>query len=156
MNSDNLPQLLKTGFHLTLGAASFAIETLQSPIEREKNLAKLQSDLSLLADELLEKGETIDREARNFVDTVFGEQKENDRGNDSEFDGDIQQSDRTDRKSDLKSDPTSEQQSDQPADNIPQPFTRSDARLEIQELTAQMAALRAELESLRAENSERD
>jgi polyhydroxyalkanoate synthesis regulator phasin len=146
MNSDNLPQLLKTGFHLTLGAASFAIETLQSPIEREKNLAKLQSDLGLLADELLEKGETIDREARNYVDSVFGEQfgeqREKEQANDSEFASDIQ------------SDRTSEQQSDKPADKSPEPFTGSDVRLEIQELTAQMAALRVELESLRAENSE--
>jgi polyhydroxyalkanoate synthesis regulator phasin len=150
MNSDNLPQLLKTGFHLTLGAASFAIETLQSPIEREKNLAKLQSDLGLLADELLEKGETIDREARNYVDSVFGEQfgeqRENEKTNDSEFASDIQ--------SDTQSDRTSEQQSDKPADKSPEPFTGSDVRLEIQELTAQMAALRVELESLRAENSE--
>ncbi|MCU0540979.1 MAG: hypothetical protein MUE44_02170 [Oscillatoriaceae cyanobacterium Prado104] len=143
MNSDNLPQLLKTGFHLTLGAASFAIDTLQDSIEREKNLAKLQSDLGLLTDELLEKGESIDREARNFVDNVFGKPSENEK-NDSEF------------VSDPQSDTTSEQKSGEPADNIPKPFSRSDAQQEIQELTAQMAALRAELESLRADNSERD
>lgn len=144
MNSDNLPQLLKTGFHLTLGAASFAIETLQDPIEREKNIAKLQSDLGVLTDELVEKGETIDREARNFVDTVFGQSSEKEK-NDSEFASESRQSETT-----------SEQQSEEPAGNIPEPFSRSDAQQEIQELTAQMAALRAELESLRVDNSERD
>jgi polyhydroxyalkanoate synthesis regulator phasin len=71
MNPDNLPQMLQTGFHLTLGATSFLIETLQDPLKREENLDKLKSDLGQLASELLEKGEMTDREARNFVDTIF-------------------------------------------------------------------------------------
>lgn len=149
MNSDNLPQLLKTGFHLTLGAASFAIETLQDPIEREQNLAKLQSDLGVLADELLEKGEALDREARNFVDTVFGKPSENE-NNDSEFASDV----KSDVMSEKTSDKTSQQQTAEPADSTLESFARSDARREIQELTAQMAALRAELENLRAENTD--
>ncbi|NJK68845.1 MAG: hypothetical protein HC789_00045 [Microcoleus sp. CSU_2_2] len=132
MNSDNLPQMLQTGFHLTLGATSFLIETLQDPLKREENLGKLQSDLGLLADELLEKGEMTDREARNFVDTIFA--KPGDREN-------------------ADSESVSPNQSGSPADNSSESVAQPDVQLkEIQELTAQMAALRAELENLRAEN----
>ncbi|MGL5065003.1 MAG: hypothetical protein ACRC62_33970 [Microcoleus sp.] len=156
MNSDNLSQMFKTGFHLTLGAASFAIETLQDPLKREENLAKLQSDLSLLADELLEKGEMTDREARNYVDTVFGkpsdpENSDNRENNDSEF-----ASDNLSNSSDRPSDTRAEPQPAKPADTIPEPVARSNAQQEIQELTIQMAALRVQLENLRAEDSQRD
>lgn len=134
MNSDNLPQMLQTGFHLTLGATSFLIETLQDPLKREENLGKLQSDLGLLADELLEKGEMTDREARNFVDTIFSQP------------GDRENTD-TDNES------VSPNQSGSPAGNSSESVAQPDVQLkEIQELTAQMAALRAELENLRPEN----
>lgn len=134
MNLDNLPQILQTGFHLTLGATSFLIETLQDPLKRSENLDKLtQSDLGLLADELLEKGEMTDQEARNFVDTIFSQPgaREN-----------------------AESESVSRQQSDTAIETPPESVVQPDVKLEIQELTAQMAALRAELENLRAENSQ--
>lgn len=134
MNLDNLPQILQTGFHLTLGATSFLIETLQDPLKRSENLDKLtQSDLGLLADELLEKGEMTDQEARNFVDTIFSQPgaREN-----------------------AESESVSRQQSDTATETPPESVVQPDVKLEIQELTAQMAALRAELENLRAENSQ--
>ncbi|MEG3881421.1 hypothetical protein QT972_29065 [Microcoleus sp. herbarium7] len=133
MNLDNLPQMLQTGFHLTLGATSFLIETLQDPLKREENLDKLRvSDLGLLADELLEKGEMTDREARNFVDTIFSQP------------GDREHAD---------SESVSHQQSDTATDTAPEPALQPEIE-EIQELTARMAALRTELENLRAENSQ--
>lgn len=125
MNSDKLPQILQTGFHLTLGATSFLIETLQDPVKRSENLGKLQSDLGLLADELLEKGEMTDREARNFVDTIFA------------------------KPGDFGSEKQSGTATGTPESVVP------DAQLEeIQELTELMATLRAELEKLGTENSE--
>jgi polyhydroxyalkanoate synthesis regulator phasin len=133
MNPDNLPQMLQTGFHLTLGATSFLIETLQDPLKREENLDKLKSDLGQLASELLEKGEMTDREARNFVDTIFSQP-----GNRENAD----------------SEPVSPKQSDAATDHPPDSVVQPDVKLEIQELTAHMAALRVELEKLRAENSQ--
>ena len=133
MNPDNLPQMLQTGFHLTLGAASFLIETLQDPLKREENLDKLKSDLGQLASELLEKGEMTDREARNFVDTIFSQP-----GNRENAD----------------SESVSHKQSDAATDHTPDSVVQPDVKLEIQELTAHMAALRVELENLRAENSQ--
>ena len=133
MNPDNLPQMLQTGFHLTLGATSFLIETLQDPLKREENLDKLKSDLGQLASELLEKGEMTDREARNFVDTIFSQP-----GNRENAD----------------SESVSPKQSDAATDAAPDSVVQPDVKLEIQELTAHMAALRVELENLRAENSQ--
>ena len=133
MNPDNLPQMLQTGFHLTLGATSFLIETLQDPLKREENLDKLKSDLGQLASELLEKGEMTDREARNFVDTIFSQP-----GNRENAD----------------SESVSPKQSDATTDAPPDSVVQPDVKLEIQELTAHMAALRVELEKLRAENSQ--
>lgn len=124
MNSDKLPQMLQTGFHLTLGATSFLIETLQDPVKREENLGKLQSDLGLLADELLEKGEMTDREARNFVDTIFSKPGDVDRDRGA------------------------------PAATESDSAVTDAQLEEIQELTELMAALRAELENLPDENSE--
>ncbi|MEZ2319216.1 MAG: hypothetical protein ACBR15_09495 [Microcoleus sp.] len=132
MNSEKLPQILQTGFHLALGATSFLIETLQDPLKREENLEKLKSDLGVLADELLEKGEMTDTEARNFVDTIFSGQNE---------------------RENTESESVSPQQSNSPIGNPPDAVSQPDLQLEIQELTAQMVALRTQLESLRAENS---
>ncbi|MFM9266056.1 hypothetical protein [Tychonema sp. BBK16] len=132
MNAEKLPQMLQTGFHLTLGATSFLIETLQDPVKRSENLEKLNSDLGRLADELLEKGEITDREARNFVDTIFS-----------------QTSDRENTESESVSSKQSDSPTGSPSDSVGGP----DVVLEIQELTAQMVALRTELENLRAENS---
>jgi polyhydroxyalkanoate synthesis regulator phasin len=133
MNPDNLPQMLQTGFHLTLGATSFLIETLQDPLKREENLDKLKSDFGQLADELLEKGEMTEREARNFVDTIFSQpgHREN-----------------------ADSESVSPKQSDTATDAPPDLVVQPNVKLEIQELTAHMAALRAQLENLRAENSQ--
>jgi polyhydroxyalkanoate synthesis regulator phasin len=133
MNPDNLPQMLQTGFHLTLGAASFLIETLQYPLKREENLDKLKSDWGQLGSDLLEKGEMTDREARNFVDTIFSQP-----GNRENAD----------------SESVSPKQSDAATDAPPDSVVQPDVKLEIQELTAHMAALRVELEKLRAENSQ--
>ncbi|MEG4022773.1 hypothetical protein [Microcoleus sp. S13C4] len=133
MNPDNLPQMLQTGFHLTLGATSFLIETLQDPLKREENLDKLKSDLGQLADELVEKGEMTDREARNFVDTIFSQP--GDREN-------------------AESESVSPKQSDATTDSPPESVVQPNVKLEIQELTADMAALRTELENLRVKNSQ--
>ena len=133
MNPDNLPQMLQTGFHLTLGATSFLIETLQDPVKREENLDKLKSDFGKLADELLEKGEMTDREARNFVDTIFSQ---------------------PDDRENAQSESVSPKQSDATTDAPPESVVQPNVKLEIEELTAQMAALRTELENLRVKNSQ--
>ena len=74
-----------------------------------------------------------DREARNFVDTIFSQP--GDREN-------------------AESESVSPKQSDTETDASPESVVQPDVKLDIQELTAHMAALRVELEKMRPENSE--
>jgi polyhydroxyalkanoate synthesis regulator phasin len=73
-----------------------------------------------------------DREARNFVDTIFSQ---------------------PDNRENADSESVSPKQSDAATDHRPDSVVHPDVKLEIQELTAHMAALRVELEKLRAESS---
>ncbi|MDE5121465.1 MAG: hypothetical protein O4965_15820 [Trichodesmium sp. St19_bin1] len=74
MNPDNLTQIIQKGFHLTLGATSFFMETLQNSSKRDENLNKLNSDFNQLTEEWAQRGERTEREARNFVDTILNQQ----------------------------------------------------------------------------------
>ena len=77
MNPDNLTQIIQKGFHLTLGATSFFMETLQNSSKRDENLNKLNSDFNQLTEEWDQRGEMTEREARNFVDTILNQQNNN-------------------------------------------------------------------------------
>ena len=74
MNPDDLTQIIQKGFHLTLGATSFFMETLQNTSKRDENLKKLNSDFNQLTEEWAQRGEMTEREARNFVDTILNQQ----------------------------------------------------------------------------------
>jgi polyhydroxyalkanoate synthesis regulator phasin len=75
MNSDNLVQTIQKGFRVTLGATTSLIESLQDSQKWNENLSKLnQPNWQQLADELAEKGEQTEREARSFVDNLMAQQ----------------------------------------------------------------------------------
>ncbi|MBD1861925.1 MULTISPECIES: hypothetical protein [Trichocoleus] len=129
MDSNNLTYLLQKGLRVTLGATASLIEVLQDPQKREQNLTQLRTDLSQLAEEWDAKGAMTEQEARNFVDTIL-EQRQR-------------------------------QQAQPPYDATTQAQTNTatatpaappDVQLELQELTAQIAAIRTELEKLRSQN----
>ncbi len=127
MNSDNLFESLQKGFRVTLGAATSLVESLQDEQKRERNLSLLRSDFNTLVQECAQKGEITEQEARNFVDSVLTQ----------------------------RNNPGSTQVTDIPIDN----FSRTtvappDVQLELQELTAQIAAIRMELEKLRNQDSQ--
>lgn len=125
MESQNLTDLLQQGLRVTLGATASLIEILQDPQKRDENLSKLKTDLSQLADAWAEKGAVTEQEARSFVDTLLEQRQQN---------------------------TTSETPaSDTTATDSP-PTTSPDIQLGLQELTAQIAAIRAELEKLRDPN----
>lgn len=128
MNVDNLTNLLQQGFHLTLGATASLVETLQDPQKRTENLSQISSELSHLANEWAAKGEMTEQEARNFA-TNFLNQLQN-----------------------QVPSPTSEA-SGTTVTNIPTEVAPPEVRLDLQELTAQIAAMRAELENLRNSDS---
>lgn len=133
MNSDTVLQLLQRGFRVTLGATASLVEILQDPQRRDANLSKLRTELDQLAQEWAEKGSVTEQEARNFVDTILHQ------GNRS------------------TPSPTESSGYDYGSTTTvaapPSPAS-PDTQLELQELTAQLAAIRAELEALRNQESD--
>lgn len=127
MNTDTLVQLLQKGFRVSLGATASLIEILQDPQRRTENLAKLRAELGELSEEWATKGAMTEQEARNFVETILSQQQSPGRPTDSS--------------------PQSTATVSPPAD--------PDVQLDLQELTAQIAAIRAELEKLREQDESR-
>lgn len=135
MNSDSLLQLLQNGFRLSVGATAALVESLQDSQKRDEFLAKLmRSELSELAAELTNKGEITEQEAREFVDSIWRQQ--------NQYNQQSQQNSQTSSDAPGTSATTT-------TDN---PVVSPNVQQELQDLTAQVAALRAELEKLRAEN----
>jgi polyhydroxyalkanoate synthesis regulator phasin len=124
MNSEDFTQLLQKGVRITLGASASLVENLQNSQKRTQNLSQLRTELDQLATEWAAKGEMTEQEARSFVQQLF-----NQLGN--------RQSTSPTADSPNTSVTTS-------TDDVAPP----EVRLEIQELTAQLAAIRAELEKL--------
>lgn len=127
MNSDQLIQLAQKGFRVTLGATAALLETLQDPQRREENLSRFKTEFSQLADEWAVKGETTEREARNFVDELWS-----------------QRSGYSNATPPAASAPTSTATATGPA--------TPDIQQDLQDLTSQLAAIRAELEKLRGQD----
>ncbi len=119
MNSDSLIQLLQTSVRVTLGATTSLIEVLQDPTRRDENLTKLREEWARLADEWEEKGASTEQEARSFVNKFFNQRSN---GGAESSTGTV---------------------------TVERPATTPDVQVELQELTTQIAAIRAELEKLR-------
>lgn len=135
MNSDSLTTLLQKGFRVSLGATATLIEILQDPQRREENLARLRLELSELAEEWAAKGAVTEQEARTFVDTILSQRpatSETERGDAAPADA-----------------ATTDRASAAPVSAVP------DVQNDLQDLTAQIAAIRAELEKLREQDSSR-
>jgi polyhydroxyalkanoate synthesis regulator phasin len=124
MNSNNLLQLLQTGLRVSLGATTSLVETLQDPQKREENLSQLRTQLSQQVAEWAEKGEITEQEARSFIETILRQQSNSERSSTTE---------------------TSSETTTTP----PTPPASPGVQLEIETLTAQIAAIRTELEKLR-------
>lgn len=125
MNSNNLLQLLQTGFHASLGATSSLVETLQDPQKREESLSELRIQLGERIAEWVQKGEITEQEARNFIETLLRQQTNS------------------------RNTATTAATSDTVGTSPTTPVASPNVQLEIEELTAQIAAIRTELENLR-------
>jgi polyhydroxyalkanoate synthesis regulator phasin len=124
MNADNLVQLLQNGFRVTLGATASLVEVIQDSEKRHENLSKLNQEWSVLSSEWAQKGEVTEQEARNFVDTLLAQ--------------------RANQQAPYSSTTST---------TATTPSAAPEIQLELQELTAQIAAMRAELETLRNQNA---
>jgi multidrug resistance efflux pump len=124
MDQTNPLQLLQKGFHVALGATTSVVESLQDPTKRQENMAHLRLDPLQLAQILEQKGAVTEQDARILVDTLMAQQ-----GN-GNWNGASTQT-TTVNASTVSSTP---------------PGTQT----ELEELTAQLAAIRAELERERS------
>ncbi|MBD1880072.1 MULTISPECIES: hypothetical protein [unclassified Coleofasciculus] len=128
MNSNNLLELVQKGFRVTLGATASLVESVQDTQKREQNLELLKSDVNLVVQQLAEKGEITELEARTFLNSLMAQ------ANDA---------------ASTQSSGTPSRPATTPVTTVAQP----DTQLELEELTAQIAAMRTELEKLRDPNS---
>lgn len=129
MNPDTLIQIAQKSLRVTLGATATLIESLQDSQQREANLAKLKTELSQLTEDWEVRGESAEREARGFVDSLIS-QASNQAGQPGS---------------------NSASTSSTPVPTAPVPPV--EVQQDLQDLTAQIAALREELEKLRAQDS---
>ncbi len=73
MYSDDISQTLQKGFRVTLGATASLIEAIQDPESSSQKFSTLGGDVNRLTEELEVKGETTEREARLFVDSLLSQ-----------------------------------------------------------------------------------
>jgi hypothetical protein len=71
MNSQQPFDLLKKGLHVTLGATTALVESVQDSRKREENLAQLNLGFDELTQRWADKGASTEVEARQFIDTVI-------------------------------------------------------------------------------------
>ncbi|NJN23622.1 MAG: hypothetical protein HC810_03505 [Acaryochloridaceae cyanobacterium RL_2_7] len=71
MDSQQTLEFLKKGLHVTLGATTSLVESVQDPLKREENMAQLNLGFDELTHIWEEKGSVTEAEARQFVDTVI-------------------------------------------------------------------------------------
>lgn len=120
--NNNLTNLLQQGFHMTLGATASLVETLQDPQKRTENLSQISSELGNMAHEWVAKGEMTEQEARDFVSNFLNQ---------------------------LRNQRPATQSPNSTVYTTSTQVAPPDVQLDLQELTAQLAAIRTELEKLR-------
>lgn len=127
MNSENLAQLIQKGFRVTIGATATLVESIKNPEQGAETFSRLQTDFYQLTEEWEAKGVTAEQEARVFVEQLIN--------NASQSTG---------------SSATSAPSASRP----PVPTAAPDVQADLQELTRQISAIRAELEKLRNGDSQ--
>lgn len=70
MNPDLVTEFLKKGFHVTLGATTSVVESIQDSQKREENLSQLNLGFDRLSQIWADKGEVTESEARKMIDSM--------------------------------------------------------------------------------------
>lgn len=68
MNPDMVAELLKKGFHVTLGATASVVESIQDSQKRDENLSQLNLGFDQLSRIWADKGAITESEARRMID----------------------------------------------------------------------------------------
>ncbi len=75
MNNNNIfLETAQKGFHITVGAATALIETVQNPQKRSETISQIQSELNQKAQEWSEKGAVTEQEAKTFLNDLIQQQ----------------------------------------------------------------------------------
>ncbi len=74
MNPDPLTATLQKGFHTALGATTSLVESVQDSRKWDETMRKLTTDFDQLAQEWEAKGAVTEQEARSFVDAWLAQQ----------------------------------------------------------------------------------
>ncbi|WP_299484797.1 hypothetical protein [Acaryochloris sp. IP29b_bin.137] len=70
MNPEMVTEFLKKGFHVTLGATTSVVESIQDAQKREENLSQLNLGFDQLSQIWADKGEVTETEARKMIDSM--------------------------------------------------------------------------------------
>lgn len=130
MNPDTITQFFQKGVHVTLGATTALVESLQDAQKRDENMSRLSSDFDGLVEDLAVKGEITEQEARRMVESMLSQV------NSSMSNGTTPGIPRSNTVNAT-------------ATVVPDAAVQAD----LQELTAQIAAMRAEIERLKHDGS---
>lgn len=73
MNSDAISQSIQKGFRVTLGATASLLEAIQDPQGASQKFSEIGTDVNRLTEEFESKGEVTEQEARQFVDGMMAQ-----------------------------------------------------------------------------------
>jgi polyhydroxyalkanoate synthesis regulator phasin len=134
MNTDTFIELLQKGYRVTLGAASSAVEAVQDPQRAADDFSDVGTDLQLLADRLEVRGALTEKEARSFVEGVVNQMPEPFRSVSQSFSQGAAESPKT-------------------VTTVATPVVDTQLQAEVESLTAELIAIRKEIEELRQKDS---
>jgi polyhydroxyalkanoate synthesis regulator phasin len=137
MNTDTLIELLQKGYRVTLGAASSAVEAVQDPQRAADDFSDVGTDFQRLADRLEVRGALTEKEARNFVEGVVSQMPEPFRSVSQSFSQSVSQG---------AADPKT-------VTTVATPVVDTQLQAEVESLTAELIAIRKEIEELRQKDS---
>jgi len=135
MNTDSLIELLQKGYRVALGAGSTAVEAIQDPQRASDEFSAIGTDWERLADKLEVRGALTEKEARDFVEGVSSQLPEPFRGVASSFGGNS-----------TPPEPTT-------VTTVATPVVDTELQAEVASLTAELIAMRQEIEALKNKDS---
>lgn len=131
MNTDTLLELFQKGYRVTLGAASSAVEAVQDPQRTADEFSAIGTDWARLAEKLEVRGALTEKEARDFVEGVSSQLPEPLRNMSSSLHSPV-----------VQSEPRT-------VTTVATPVVDTELKAEVESLTTELIAMRAEIESLK-------
>ncbi len=131
MNTDTLLELFQKGYRVTLGAASSAVEAVQDPQRTADEFSAIGTDWARLAEKLEVRGALTEKEARDFVEGVSSQLPEPLRSMSSSLHSPV-----------VQSEPRT-------VTTVATPVVDTELKAEVESLTTELIAMRAEIESLK-------